>query len=504
MAKNILIVPNRSSNNSSPYITFENTTISGLNVLSGATIAFSANTVSNVLSIQPSNLIISIGVSLNVRNYFSVGGTQVINATNVWIGPTTGLVGAQGAQGNTGGVGAQGPTGAQGNTGAQGAVGPIGAQGNLGPIGNIGPTGGTGLAGGQGAQGAKGPQGATGLSGSQGTQGTIGGQGAQGAQGATGAATGVGPQGATGPVGGQGAQGPIGGQGAQGPIGGQGAQGPFGAQGAQGPTGGQGAQGAQGLIGSPGPTGPVGPQGTPGPQGAQGATGGGGGQGAQGTAGGTGPTGSAGAQGAQGGVGITCTALSGRAAATTKDCTYVCGNSGTITTFYSRDVTACTSIVAGGSYIMYSSLTACQNNTTSRTPNQFLTCNGLYCALWNTVSLWDAPTSCSDARVKEAVEVLKDSLENIMKLDVVEYDWNDNIPVPDFYANLIKNKKTHSIGLIAQNVKKYFPEVVGINNGYYSINYSKLNAILVEAIKEQHIFIEDIDKELNFIKSKLN
>jgi len=26
----------------------------------------------------------------------------------------------------------------------------------------------------------------------------------------------------------------------------------------------------------------------------------------------------------------------------------------------------------------------------------------------------------------------------------------------------------------------------------------------VEAIKEQHIFIEDIDKELNFIKSKLN
>jgi len=504
MAKNILIVPNRSSNNSSPYITFENTTISGLNVLSGATIAFSANTVSNVLSIQPSNLIISIGVSLNVRNYFSVGGTQVINATNVWIGPTTGLVGAQGAQGNTGGVGAQGPIGAQGNTGAQGAIGPIGAQGNLGPIGNIGPTGGTGLAGGQGAQGAKGPQGATGLSGAQGTQGTIGGQGAQGGQGATGAATGVGPQGATGPVGGQGAQGPIGGQGAQGTKGGQGAQGPIGGQGAQGAAGGSGGQGAQGIPGSPGPTGPQGAQGTKGPQGAQGATGGGGGQGAQGTAGGAGGTGPQGAQGSQGGVGITCTSLSGRSAATTKDCTYVCGGSGTLTTFYSRDVTTCSSIIAGGSYIMYANVTACQNNTTSRTPNLYLACAGLYCALWNTTSLWDAPTACSDARVKEAVEVLKDSLENIMKLDVVEYDWNDNIPVPDFYANLIKNKKTHSIGLIAQNVKKYFPEVVGINNGYYSINYSKLNAILVEAIKEQHIFIEDIDKELNFIKSKLN
>ena len=91
-----------------------------------------------------------------------------------------------------------------------------------------------------------------------------------------------------------------------------------------------------------------------------------------------------------------------------------------------------------------------------------------------------------------------------MKLDVVEYDWNDKVPIPDFYANLIKNKKTHSIGLIAQNVKKYFPEVIGTNNGYYFINYAKLNAVLVDSIKEQDIFIEDIDKELNFIKSKFN
>jgi hypothetical protein len=91
-----------------------------------------------------------------------------------------------------------------------------------------------------------------------------------------------------------------------------------------------------------------------------------------------------------------------------------------------------------------------------------------------------------------------------MKLDVVEYDWNDKVPIPNFYENLVKNKKTHSIGLIAQNVRKYFPEIIGINKGYYSINYEKLNAVLVEAIKEQHIFIEDIDKELNFIKSKLN
>ena len=40
-------------------------------------------------------------------------------------------------------------------------------------------------------------------------------------------------------------------------------------------------------------------------------------------------------------------------------------------------------------------------------------------------------------------------------------------------------------------------------NGYYSIDYTKLNAVLVEAIKEQQVFIEDIDKELEFIEIKL-
>ena len=75
MAKNILIVPSNTiapEASRIPYISFENTTIVGLQVLSGATIAFSADTVSNVLSIQPSNLIISVGASLNVRDYFSV------------------------------------------------------------------------------------------------------------------------------------------------------------------------------------------------------------------------------------------------------------------------------------------------------------------------------------------------------------------------------------------------------------------------------------------------
>ena len=108
----------------------------------------------------------------------------------------------------------------------------------------------------------------------------------------------------------------------------------------------------------------------------------------------------------------------------------------------------------------------------------------------------------SDIRLKQEIEVLKDSLKKILQLDVVEFDWNDKLP--GFYKHVVENKKLHSIGLIAQNVKKYFPEVVGLRDGYYFVKYDKLNAVLVEAIKEQQVLIEDIDKELNFIESKLS
>ena len=45
MAKNILIVPNRSDSNATPYINFENATIIAVEVLSGATIDFGVSSV---------------------------------------------------------------------------------------------------------------------------------------------------------------------------------------------------------------------------------------------------------------------------------------------------------------------------------------------------------------------------------------------------------------------------------------------------------------------------
>jgi hypothetical protein len=91
-----------------------------------------------------------------------------------------------------------------------------------------------------------------------------------------------------------------------------------------------------------------------------------------------------------------------------------------------------------------------------------------------------------------------------MKLEAVEYDWNTNLNKSQ-YEYFENNKRLHAIGLIAQNVRLYFPEVVSINGeGYYYIDYNKLNSVLVEAIKSQQVFIEDIKEQINELENKLS
>jgi hypothetical protein len=41
-------------------------------------------------------------------------------------------------------------------------------------------------------------------------------------------------------------------------------------------------------------------------------------------------------------------------------------------------------------------------------------------------------------------------------------------------------------------------------DGYYFIEYHKLNAVLVEAIKSQQIFIDEIKNEIELLETKIN
>ena len=364
-----------------------------------------------------------------------------------------------------GASGNPGPSGDQGHRGAQGQLGNTGAQGAQGP-----PTG-------TGSQGGPGP---TGAQGNQGAQGPRAGQGAQGGPG------GAGPQGAQGPGGPRGSQGPQGAQGAQsgvpGATGTPGPPGAQGSQGAQGPPGGGGGQGAQGAVGPPG---------SPAGQGSQGAQGPGGGPGPQGAQGATGPS------------STTCYSRLWYFAFSISDfCACICD-----TIFYYSQYTFCDPSVN-----KYDDITNCQNSTCdwSGRGYQYGNCGGC-CSFFAyflnfTCGFASGYSTCaySDSRLKHGVKTLKDVLKKIMEIEAVEYDWNENLP-PQVYEFYKRRKKLHTIGLIAQNLRLVYPEAVMVNeDGYYSINYEKLNAVLVEGIKQQSLFIEDIDKELNQLESKLS
>lgn len=82
--------------------------------------------------------------------------------------------------------------------------------------------------------------------------------------------------------------------------------------------------------------------------------------------------------------------------------------------------------------------------------------------------------SCtSDERLKKNITKLASVTEKVAKLKPVSFDWKFG-----------KTKKK-SIGLIAQDLEKIYPELVheGVH-GYKSIEYDKLTAILISAIQE--------------------
>ena len=96
----------------------------------------------------------------------------------------------------------------------------------------------------------------------------------------------------------------------------------------------------------------------------------------------------------------------------------------------------------------------------------------------------------SDETLKKNIEPLSSSLEKVMLLQGVSYDWKaDDYPEMGF-------TKDRQIGFIAQDVEKVFPELVKTNNnGYKGVYYVKIVPILLEAMKEQQKEISELKKQ---------
>ena len=93
----------------------------------------------------------------------------------------------------------------------------------------------------------------------------------------------------------------------------------------------------------------------------------------------------------------------------------------------------------------------------------------------------------SDKRLKDNIKNIENPLEKLQKLNGVEFDWNDK---QDLY-------KGHDIGVIAQEVEEVLPEIVDTReDGHKAVKYDRMVALLIEAVKEQQVQINELKTKL--------
>ncbi len=107
-------------------------------------------------------------------------------------------------------------------------------------------------------------------------------------------------------------------------------------------------------------------------------------------------------------------------------------------------------------------------------------------------------TSTSDRRFKKNVNPVQNSLEKILALQGVNWEWND----PAYHGS---KEGDVAAGVIAQDLEKQIPELVTTADDEMqskSVNYDGLSAYLIEAIKAQQEQINRLQAELELLKAQ--
>lgn len=92
----------------------------------------------------------------------------------------------------------------------------------------------------------------------------------------------------------------------------------------------------------------------------------------------------------------------------------------------------------------------------------------------------------SDRRIKREIEKVNNALEKISKLNGYT-----------FYKKGFKNK---TAGIIAQEVKEVFPELINEKDNILEVNYNGLHSLLIEAIKELNLKIDNLQNKIENLK----
>jgi hypothetical protein len=117
----------------------------------------------------------------------------------------------------------------------------------------------------------------------------------------------------------------------------------------------------------------------------------------------------------------------------------------------------------------------------------------VYGPTYSSSGSWDG----SDSRLKKNISTYGGALEKVLSMRGVSFNWR-NAEFPDRHY-----ETTRQIGVIAQEVEEFIPEVVSTGpDGYKSVNYSKFSAVLIEAIKEQQKQIEALEQRIAELERK--
>ncbi|MCX6117746.1 MAG: tail fiber domain-containing protein [Proteobacteria bacterium] len=100
------------------------------------------------------------------------------------------------------------------------------------------------------------------------------------------------------------------------------------------------------------------------------------------------------------------------------------------------------------------------------------------------VAIANSWTTYSDKRLKKNVSVIDNALEKISKITGVFFNWKKG------------DDSSRQIGVMAQDVEKIFPELVKEgSDGIKSVDYPKLVAPMIEAVKSLKSKVERLTKE---------
>ena len=102
----------------------------------------------------------------------------------------------------------------------------------------------------------------------------------------------------------------------------------------------------------------------------------------------------------------------------------------------------------------------------------------------------------SDNRLKENIKPIENALDKVSKISGNTYDWKTGFE--EIHSHIGED-----VGVIAQEIEAVLPQLVTTReHGYKAVQYEKLTALLIEAIKEQQTQIHSLTLEIEKLKEQ--